>query len=255
MQNLILVVPGLITSFLFIIVTIVTVFIGIGVAIVTGVASQQAVASGGSTHNYGALVPVGIVVCVILFAIAFFFVMLTAVAQTTFLTGMAGAAWERGNATFADGWKAFRERGFEVFFGLLLLLVLGIAAIILAPVTLLLSLPAYCIFFLYVSTSIVIGKHTAPRAVAESWHFAVKNFVPTLIVAGISIGVAIIAAAAGAITSHPLFFAGGIVAMIFPVAGRAYVALVIVGQYRKLAASANPVGEQLVFRPPGPQPS
>lgn len=231
MQNLIIVVPGLVISLGIFIPIVFMVVAGIG----AGVAIAAVAQSANTAHTYSGLIAIGLVFCAIVFIIAILFVMVMAVAQTTFITGMAGGIWERGSTTFTDGWNAFREHGFEVFYAFLLLLVIGIVAIILAPFTLLLSLAAYLVFFLYVTTFIIIGKRSATEAISESCRLAVRDFWPTVIIAAVSLGVSFVAALCGMLFGHALFFAGGLVAMIFPIAGRTYIALVIVGHYRKLA--------------------
>jgi hypothetical protein len=147
------------------------IFGGVG-ALLAGTAADNSAAQGA-----------GIAAIAVVVAIVLAFILVLSVAQAAFTAGMAGAAWQTGKATLADGWNAFRARGLQMFLAMLLLALVGCAAVVLAPVTLLLSLVAYVIFTLYVSASVIVGGRTAGDAIAESFRLAKRNFWPTTDVA------------------------------------------------------------------------
>jgi len=233
MQNLIIVVPGLLASLGITIAIVFMAFAGIGVGIAIAALSQNSA----TVPHSSALIAGGLVFCGLVLVVGLLIAFVAAIVQAAFITGMAGGIWEHGTVTLRDGWEAFRKHGFTLVNAFLLLLLIGIVAIILAPFTLLLSLFAYLVLFMYVTTSIVIGGRSATEAIAESYRLAVRDFWPTFIIASASFGVSLVAAITGMLFSHLLFFAGGILAMVFPIAGRTYITLVIVGHYRNLQRS------------------
>jgi hypothetical protein len=150
-----------------------------------------------------------------------------------YTTGMAEAAWETGRASFADGARAFRRDGGHVFVAMLVLFALGFVAALLAPFTLGLSLLVYVYFFIYTMAAAVVGERPGFAAVGESVAIAFRRPVPTLLTVA---GVLVIAFAMGAVATllaaAPLI--GPLVAALVVQAVIAYVALVIVGEYRAL---------------------
>jgi hypothetical protein len=150
-----------------------------------------------------------------------------------YTTGMAQAAWETGRARFSDGARAFRRDGGHVFVAMLVLFALGLVAALLAPFTLGLSLAVYLFFCIYTMAAAVVGERPGLAAVRESVEIAFRRPVPTLLTV---VGVLVIAFAMGAVASllaaAPLI--GPLVAALVVQTVIAYVALVIVGEYRAL---------------------
>ena len=234
MQNLIIVIPGLIVSVAVIVPLIILVLAGVGGGFsIAGIGHATTSIPGGN-----GVVAIAIAVCAIFFIVAFAFVIALTIAQIAFVTGMANIAWEGGHATLSDGWNAFRERGWTLFYVFVLLTLLGIAATLLSLFTLLFSFIAYLVFFLYVPPLVVIGKRSATQAIAESCRLAVRDFWPTVLLAAASIGIAIAASLVSSIFSHLVLFVGIFVAIVIPLAANAYTTILIVGHYRKLSHQA-----------------
>ena len=99
-----------------------------------------------------------------------------------YTTGMAQAAWERGVTSYADGRRAFRENGLQIFLALVLLSIIGVIALLLILPTLGLSLLAFAFFFLYTVPFVVVKDRTAIDAIAQSCRFASRNFAATLLI-------------------------------------------------------------------------
>lgn len=166
-----------------------------------------------------------------------------------YTTGMADAAWRTGTATLADGGAAFREDAASLLSAIVLLLILGIIAVLLAFFTFGLSLLAYWLFFIYTFASVVVGKRSGTEALGESARMTSRNFVMTLAIV-ILLGIAfLIAGWIGGILHH-IAFIGPIVSYVINQVVAAFATLVIVGEYIKLRA-AEPVG---VTTPPGASP-
>jgi hypothetical protein len=164
-------------------------------------------------------------------------IMLLAIVQTAFVTGMAGAAWERGTTTLGDGWTAFGRRGGQILLTMLVLFAIGCVALVLAPFTLLLSLLAYLIAFIYVPASVIVGGRDAGEALSESVRLTARNFWPTSALAGLIIVIVLIASALGGELGRATPFVGGLTAAILQQAVVAYASLVVVGEYVKLRAA------------------
>ncbi|HVA32785.1 MAG TPA: hypothetical protein VNG31_01480 [Candidatus Baltobacteraceae bacterium] len=217
-QNPVIVVPGLVLGAIGGIAIAAVVLAFIGSVIATGATHSVAV---GAT-SLGLTTAAGIVLILAL-----------TVVQTTATTAMAVAAWERGSTTLADAWAALSLRGWQMLAAVVLLFFIGCAALLLAPFTLLVSLLAYVIFFMYVAPSVVEGR-PAGEAIAESCRLAARNLGPS---AGIAVLVMVISVIAGIVGSEigrvELFF-GGLAAAALQQAAVAYAIVVIVGEYRKL---------------------
>jgi hypothetical protein len=172
--------------------------------------------------------------------IAIAMVMVLVILQMAFVTGMAGAAWRSGTATIADGWSAFGRRGWHIVGAMFLLSWIGLVALIFAPFTLLLSLLAFAVFFVYVAPAVVVGERSATASIAESCRLAGRNLLPAFAIVAILVVVAILAAGAGELFAKvtPLFALP--VAMIVQQAAVAYATLVITGEYLKLAEPSAP---------------
>ena len=224
-SNLIVVVPGLVLGA----VAIMVVLIGF---VMVGAAAVVAASNGGGALGTTGIVIAGLVV------VALF--MLVAIAQTAIVTGMAGKAWQTGKTTLGDGMASLSGRGGQIFYALLLMMLIGLAAVVLAPFTLLLSLLAYVVFFIYVMPSVVLGGLPAGRAVAESWRLTARNFGPTLGVVAIVICASLIGAVLGGELSRVQPVIGSLGAMAVEQAAAAYATLVIVGEYLKLHGGTVP---------------
>jgi hypothetical protein len=172
--------------------------------------------------------------------IAIAIVLALVILQTAFVTGMAGAAWRRGTTTIADGWSAFGRRGWHIVGAMLLLAWIGLVAVIFAPFTLLLSLLAFAVFFMYVGPAVVVGEHGATASIGESCRLAARNFLPSFAIVALLIVVTILAGGVEELFAKvtPLFALP--VAMIVQQAAVAYATLVITGEYLKLAEPSAP---------------
>jgi hypothetical protein len=182
-QNPVIVVPGLVLGAIG----------GIAIAAIA-LAFIGSVIATGATHN----VAVGATSLGLTTAIGIAAILALTVVQTTATTAMAVAAWERGSTTLADAWTALRLHGWQMLAAVVLLFLIGCAALVLAPFTLLVSLLAYAIFFMYVAPAIVEGR-PAREAIAESCRLAARNLVPS---AGIAVLVVAISVLAGIVGSQ-----------------------------------------------------
>ncbi len=155
------------------------------------------------------------------------------IATLSYTTGMAGAAWERGIATFADGAASFREDAGRIIITSIGLLILAAIAAILALPTFFLSLLAFYLFTLYAMPAAIVGNRPGFSSIAESFRIAGHRFVPTLIIA---IVLAVIYVIAGIIAAFFSFapFLGPIVGACIIQAAVAYATLVVVGEYLNL---------------------
>jgi hypothetical protein len=174
--------------------------------------------------------------------------------------GMADAVWERGTATFGDGFAAFRTRSGA-------LVVAGIGFIGLAFVALILVLPtlglvflAFPLFTMFVLPSVVGGGRGGFHAIGESFRL-VRDFfgasaITWLVLAGIHYGISLIATFAlmplqfamipmmasngkFVVPAIGLLAAVGIVFVLAIAASLAYAgyyAIAVVGLYRSLRA-------------------
>lgn len=167
-------------------------------------------------------------------------VLVAQIATTAYTTGMAGAAWARDKTSLADGRDAFARDGVNVFVAMIGLGVVGIAAIVLAPPTLGISLLAYYLLSLYTMPAVVVGKRPGLRALQESFSIAIERFFPTLLIA-IFLGVVylVVGLLAGLVAAAPLVGLVGSAIIIQCVT--AFATLVIVGEYLELRASSRRV--------------
>jgi len=164
---------------------------------------------------------------------------LGAIANTAFTTGMAGAAWERGRATLADGRRAFERDSAHIFVAMVGLFVLGIVAAILAVPTLGLALLAYVLLFIYTMPAAVVGGRRGLDALAESYRISTKRFWTTLIVV-VMIGVIAIGAWFIILALRWAPFVGPLIGAVIDQIAIAYFTLVVVGEYLNLRNA--PVG-------------
>lgn len=176
-------------------------------------------------------------------------ILIASILTVAYTTGMAEAAWRTGTTTLADGAAAFREDVGSLVTAIVLLVILGLIAVVLAPFTFLLSVLAYWLFFIYTFASVVVGKHSGTEALGESARLTARNFVMTLAIVVLLCIVFFIAGWIGGVLHH-IAFIGPIVSYIIDQAVAAFATLVIVGEYIKLRA-AQPVG---AGGPPGASP-
>lgn len=157
--------------------------------------------------------------------------------QMAYVTGMAGAAWEHGRARLRDGWSALAHRLLPAAGAGMLLLLMGICAAVLAPITFLITLLAYAVFFIYTLAAVVIGDYPPIGGIVRSAQLALANLLPTF---GVVVTIAVIAVAAGWLGSQVGRLddvAGWLVAGLLQQIVVAYASLFIVGEYRKLASA------------------
>jgi hypothetical protein len=215
---------------------------GIAVAIVAAIVIALLAMFGAvSSAGFGAAGMAGASVASALFSamIAGVVLMLASIIVVAFTTGMAGAAWQTGTATFADGTAAFRQRGADVLIAIVLLFILGIIAVALSMVTFGLALAAFYLFFLYTMPSVIVGGRPAVDALGESARITSKNFLMTLGVIVLLIVGFIIASLIGRIFGGIPFLGAAVVEVIVQIFA-AYATLVIVGEYLKLRPAAYP---------------
>jgi hypothetical protein len=155
-----------------------------------------------------------------------------------YTAGMAGAAWQQGVTTLADGTRAVNEDAGNVLVAAVYLFLFGILAVLLAPFTLFLSIFAFYLFTLYTIAAAVVGKQRGMNALRESFAIARARFGTTLII-GILLAILQLI---GKLIAHVFSFApllGPIVAAIISQIVVAYAVLVIVGEYLVLRPSTT----------------
>jgi hypothetical protein len=234
-NNWVIIVPAIVIAI--IAAVVLSIFATFGVASAVGFGS---VGLGGA--GVGAALLTVIVIGVIL--------LLACILTVAYTTGMAEAAWRTGKATLDDGAAAFRDDASALVSAVVLLLVLGIIAVILAPFTLGLSVLAFWLFFIYTFASVVVGKHSGTEALGESARITSKNFLMTLAVVILLAIAFVIAGWIGNVLGH-IPFLGHIVAYVIDQIVAAYATLVIVGEYIKLRPAVQTIG---VGTPPSASP-
>jgi hypothetical protein len=153
-----------------------------------------------------------------------------------YTTGMAQAAWERGKATYADGFKAFSREGGHVFVAMIGLSVLGILSLLLfelLPFTFGISLALWFFFFIYTMPAAVVGERPGLLAMRDSFTIAVRRPIPTvLMLLALTAIIAIMGVVAGLLAATP--YIGPLVAALVVQVAIAYLTLVTVGEYMAL---------------------
>lgn len=166
------------------------------------------------------------------------------IVNQAYTVGMAGAAWQRGSTTLADGAASFQEDAARIVVTAIGLILLGIVAAILAIPTLTLSLLAFWVFTLYAMPAAIIGNRDGFSSITESFQIATKRFGPTVIIAivlaVISFCVRFVALVFG---FAPLI--GPVIAAVLVQIAVAFATLVIVGEYLNLR-------DRGTIAPPGP---
>jgi hypothetical protein len=164
--------------------------------------------------------------------------MLLLIAEMAYVTGMAGAAWQRGTARLSDGWNAFDARGTDAFFAIVLLFLIGVVAAVLAPFTLLISVAAYAVFTIYTMAAVIIGERRAIEALVESAQLAWENLLPTIAVVALVVAIAYaggwIGGWLGSLAGSYSPLARGLMTALAQQVVVAYATLVVAGEYLKL---------------------
>lgn len=164
---------------------------------------------------------------------------LVAIVQLAYVTGMAGAAWRTGRTHLSDGWSAFSHRGLQIFLASVLLFIIGFCAAVFAPVTFYVTLIAYVLFLIYTMAAVILGERDATAAIVQSCQLTTSNLLPTFAVVGLIVGITIAGAWVGALIGHLSPLAGGLVTAILQQIIVAYAALVVTGEYLKLAPATQ----------------
>ena len=233
--NWIMLVPGLVIG----IVAAVLVFFAVGAGLAGGVGLSAAGMSGaglGTAAMFGILAAVIGLVAMIL--------------TVAYTTGMAGAAWRTGRATLDDGAAAFRKDGGSILVAIVLLIVLGIVAALLALPTLGLSFLAFGLFFLYTFASIIVGGKSGTESLGDSAKITTRNFVTTLLLLILICIVSFVGSWLGNVISNSIPLLGRIVAIIIQEIVTVYATLVIVGEYIKLSSAPAVVATPPSAGPP-----
>jgi hypothetical protein len=170
---------------------------------------------------------------IVLFVVSLFI----SLVQMAYVTGMAGAAWRNGRATLADGWAALAHRLVPLSGAVALLLVIGICASVLAPITFMITLIAYAVFFIYTLASVVIGERAPIAAIVQSVSLALGNVLPTIGVVAIVLVISAIAGWLGHLVGEANEEAGWLVSGLFQQIVVAYATLVVAGEYINLASN------------------
>jgi len=211
-RNWVIVVPGVV--------------VGLAVGIVSGVFSMT------QPDTYGE--PTGT-------AMEFAYGFAGFVSTQCYTAGMAGAAWHRGTTTLGDGSRAVHDDAGNVFVAGIGILLCGIVAVLLAPITLFLSIFAFYLFTLYTIAAAVVGNRRGFDALRESFAIARARFGTTLIV-GVLLGLLQLV---GRVAAHVFGYTpllGPVVAAIVAQIVVAYATLVVVGEYLVLRGAPAPPG-------------
>lgn len=145
----------------------------------------------------------------------------------TYTTGMAGAAWQNGATSLADGSASFREDAGRLFAAILLVAVVGI---VVGLVTLGLGWFLVLFFTMYVVPAVVLDNYSAVPALRLSATIATKRVLSTIIIIVMLFAIGLVLA----LLTVPLAFIpflGPIVSAAVSQVITAYATLVIVGEY------------------------
>jgi hypothetical protein len=159
--------------------------------------------------------------------------LIASIVSIAYTTGMAQAAWERGDANFADGYRAFSRDGSHVLVAMIGMFAAGLLAMWLSLYTFGLALAIYIFFFIYTMPAAVAGEEGGLHAMAQSARLALRRPVTTgvmvLFLAFIVFGVT---ALASFLWSAPLV--GPLAAALLGQTLIGYLTLVTVGEYLAL---------------------
>ena len=150
-----------------------------------------------------------------------------------YATGMAQAAWERGQANFADGYRAFARDGSHVFVAMIGMFVAGLIAVWVSAHTWGLGLAIYVFFFIYTMPAAVPGEEGGLHAMVQSAQLALRRPATTggmvLLLAVIVLGVT---ALGSLLWATPLV--GPLATALLGQALIGYLTMVAVGEYLAL---------------------
>ncbi len=153
----------------------------------------------------------------------------------TFTTGMAGAAWERGVTSLADGSASFREDAGRLLAAMVLLAVI---MVVVGVLTLGIGWFVVLFFAIYMVPAVVLDNRAAVGALKLSAAIALKRAGPTII---IILLLAVISFVVN-LFALPLIivpFVGPIVIMLVDQVVTAYATMVIVGEYLNVHRSPD----------------
>jgi hypothetical protein len=219
LRNPVMLVPGIIIGFLTVVIEFVFRFLSDSSSVtITTNGSPDAIAASESIT-----------------AITQFLISLAlALAQMAYVTGMAGAAWKHGRTSLRDGFEAFANRLAPATGAAFLLLVMGLCAAVLAPVTFGVTLLIYAVFFIYTMAAVVIGERAPVAGIVESASTALTNLLPTVAVVVLIVIIAAAGGWLGSLAGRVSDLAGWLVAGLLQQIVVAYASLVIAGEYLKL---------------------
>jgi hypothetical protein len=156
--------------------------------------------------------------------------------QMAYVTGMAGGAWRHERTNLRDGWEALSHRVVPAAGAVVLMLLMGFCAAVLAPPTLGITLLIYAVFFVYTMASVVIGGRAPIAAIAESASTALKNALPTIGVVALIAVIAALGGWLGSLLGNVSELAGWILSGLIQQVIVAYASLVVAGEYLKLTS-------------------
>lgn len=155
---------------------------------------------------------------------------LGAIISISYTTGMAGAAWQRGTTTLADGSAAFKEDAGRVLSAMFFLFLVGVVGALLAPFTLGLSILVLFFLFPYTMAAAVLGNLGGIDALRESYRIATQHVATTVIIIVVAAAIAIVGGLIAGVF-HLIFLVGPLISAILNQIVLAYLTLVIVGVY------------------------
>lgn len=219
-KNPVIIIPGLVVG---LIVGIIQAVITPHSHIVDASGNTDVVAAAASVGGAFAAAAISIVVGILAFLIT-----------QSYTTGMAGAAWQNGSTTLADGSASFREDAGRLLAAVLLIAVIGIVA---GVVTIGLGWFVVLFFSIYVVPAVVLDNYGAVPALKLSATISMKRALSTIIIIVLLFAIGLVLA----FIALPLAFIpflGPIVSAIVSQVVTAYATLVIVGEY--LSARRSP---------------
>ena len=145
----------------------------------------------------------------------------------SYTTGMAGAAWQSGTATLADGSASFREDAGRLLAAVVLI---ALAGIVLGILTLGLGWLVVLFFAIYAVPAVVLDNFGAIPALRVSARIATRRLLTTIIII-VLLAVFALAVALLALPLASIPYLGPVVLAILSQAVTAYATLVIVGEY------------------------
>ncbi len=153
----------------------------------------------------------------------------------TFVTGMAGAAWESGTTSLAQGRASFDEDAGRLLAAMLLIAVLGIVA---SVVTLGIGWFIVLFFAIYLVPAVVLDNYGAVAALRLSATIALKRVLSTIIIVVMLFAIGLVIG----LVMLPLAFIPLLGPIVIAVASQivtAYTTLVIVGEYLNVRRSPD----------------